>query len=163
MARGKANSATTATPPRPRGAAWRPTEIQKHYSELLAQAKDEPQTIEASDGSLLILEEKGSADFYKRLAQVMAEVSQFGAAYDTHRGEDSASWAAQTPYPWIRSLDTGEIKEFADEVLAYALDGAARQTLENFDGLLAAWRSTAETYEAPEILAQMTAEIDSGD
>lgn len=157
---GRGHRSDSATPTRARGAAWRPTEVQRSYRDLLDSAKEEPQTIEDSDGSLLVLEEKGQADFFKRLAEAMAEINQFQAAYSAHREEAPASWAAQTPFPWARSLDRDEVQDFARELLVYALDGAARKTLENFEGNLAAWRSTAETYEQPEVLAQMTAEID---
>ena len=141
-------------------APWRPRELQRNYRTLLDEAKVEPQEILETDGSMLVVAEKGRFEFERELTQRLATAAQFQAAYAAHRQDEPASWAAQTPFPWLRSLDREEVDEFAQELIAYTLDAAQRRTLENLEGNLRAWRSTAEIYEQPEVLAQMMAAID---
>lgn len=163
VARKRDRSGTAASPARPRGAPWRPTEIQRSYRDLLDSAKQEPQTIQDADGSLLVVETKEQADFEHRIARHLAEAAQFQAAYTAHAKQDPLSWAAETPYPWLAGLSREEIAEFARELLAYALDAAQRRTVESLEGNLKAWQSTAEVYEQPEVLAQLIAPIDAAE
>lgn len=116
--------------------------------------------IQDADGSLLVVETKEQADFEHELVRHLADAAQFEAAYVAHAQEEPSAWAAQTPYPWLASLDRDEVAEFARELLAYTLDAAQRETLESLEGNLRAWRSTAEVCEQPEVLAQLTAPID---
>ena len=107
-----------------------------------------------------LVAEKGRVDFEHELAPRVAVAAQFQAAYAAHRRDEPRAWAAQTPFPWLRSLSSDEVDEFAQELIAYTLDAAQRRTLENLEGNLRAWRSTAEIYEQPEVLAEMMAAID---
>lgn len=144
-------------------APWRPTEVQREYRALLDRAKDEPQVIVDSDDSVLIVELKARADFEQTLVGHLANAAQFQAAFSVHRDDHPAQWAAFTPYPWLGSLDREQIDEFAKELIAYALDAAQRRTIENLEGNLRAWQSTAEIYEDPDLLALLTASIDSSE
>ena len=159
MGRGK-RSQGRATRPAAAVAPWRPRELQRDYRTLLDEAKLEPQEILDSDGSMLVVVEKGRVDFEHELSQRLAIAAQFQAAYAAHRREEPAAWAAQTPFPWLSSFGRDEVDEFAQELIAYTLDAAQRRTLENLEGNLRAWRSTAGIYEQPEVLAEMMAAID---
>jgi hypothetical protein len=141
-------------------APWRPRQLQRDYRTLLDEAKVEPQEILDTDGSMLVVAEKGLVDFEHELAQRLAVAAQFQAAYSAHRRDEPASWAAQTPFPWLGSLEREEVAEFAQELIAYTLDAAHRRTLENLEGNLRAWRSTADIYEQPEVISEMMAAID---
>lgn len=161
MGRERRTHGKTATPTAARaGAPWRPRQLQRNYRALLDEAKLEPQEILDTDGSMLVVAEKGRVDFERELTQRIAVAAQFQAAYAAHRRDEPASWVAQTPFPWLASLDREEVGEFAQELIAYTLDAAQRRTLENLEGNLRAWRSTAEIYEQPQVLAEMMAAID---
>jgi hypothetical protein len=161
---GRQSSRARVVAPRREGrdaaAPWRPRELQRDYRSLLDRAKEEPQTILDSDGSMLVVEPKERADFERQLAEHVAAAAQFQAAYAANREREPASWAAQTPFPWLASFEPEEVGEFARELLGYTLDAAQRGTLENLEGNLRAWRSTASIYEQPELLAALTAPID---
>jgi hypothetical protein len=139
---------------------WRPRELQRNYRALLDEAKLEPQEILDADGSMLVVAEKGRIEFERELTERIEAAAQFQATYAAHRRDKPASWAAQTPFPWLASLDRDEVDEFAQELIAYTFDAARRRTLEGLDGNLRAWRSTAGIYEQPEVLAEMMAAID---
>lgn len=141
-------------------APWRPTELQRDYRSLLDSAKEKPQTILDSDGSMLVIEPKDRADFNRKLVEHFAKAVQLQAAYIANQGKEPAVWAAQTPFPWLNSLNRDEAEEFVHEFLAYALDAARRGTLDNFEGNLQAWHSTAEIYEQPGLLDMLTASLD---
>lgn len=161
MGRGRGRGSSSATTPaRGRDAPWRPTEVQRAYRDLLDRAKDEPQTILDADGSQLVVEAKEEADFAHGVVEHLSDAARFQAAYGMHADEEPARWAAATPYPWLASFDRDEVAEFARELVAYALDAAQRRTLESLEGNLRAWRSTAEIYERPEVLAQLQDAID---
>lgn len=113
-----------------------------------------------SDGALLVVEDWQDSTFHRALCELFANVAQFNAAYAHHQDENPKEWAAESPYPWLASLTPEEIIEFAHELLAYALDAASRGTLDNVEGNIAAWRSTAELYEQPEILNALVVPID---
>jgi 23S rRNA G2069 N7-methylase RlmK/C1962 C5-methylase RlmI len=140
--------------------AWRPSELQRGYRAVLDSAKDVPQLIFDTDGSILVIEPKEQADFAHAMVERLADVAQFRAAYTAHADEPAARWASETPYPFVAALDPGEVADFARELLGFALDAAQRHTLEFFEGNLRAWRSTAEVYESPDQLAALLAPID---
>lgn len=158
MARGKRPRARTRAGQAV--APWRPRELQRDYRSLLDEAKREPQEILDTDGSMLVIAPKGRVDFEHELVQRLGVAARFQVSYAAHRDDEPASWAAQTPFPWLASLDVEEVHEFAQELIAYTLDAARRGTLENLEGNLHAWRSTADIYEQPDVLADMMAAID---
>jgi hypothetical protein len=127
---------------------------------VLDMAKEAPQSILDSDGEMLVVQTKRSADFQRQLQERVAEAARFQAVYAYNRDKDPSDWAGQTTFPFLAALSRAEVEEFARELLAYTLDAARRETLENLDGNLRAWGATAEIYEDPEVLAQMTAAID---
>ncbi len=131
---------------------WRPSELQRGYRAVLDRAKERPQLIADTDGSLLVIEPKVEADFAHAMVDRLGEVAQFRAAYTAHVGEPPTRWAGETPYPWLAAFEPEEIADFARELLAFALDAAQRHTLEFFEGNLRAWRSTAQVYESPDQL-----------
>lgn len=139
---------------------WRPSELQRGYRAVLDGAKERPQLIADTDGSLLVIEPKLQADFAHALVDRLAEVAQFRAAYTAHVEEPPARWAAETPYPWLAAFEPEEVADFARELLAFALDAAQRHTLEFFEGNLRAWRSTADIYESPDQLAALLEPFD---
>ncbi len=157
MARGTGRKPRSGRRP---DAPWRPRELQRDYRSMLDRAKDEPQAILDSDGSMLVVEPKERADFASGLVERLAELAQFQAAYGANGSTEPSAWVAQTPFPWLASFSRDEVDEFARELLAYTLDAAQRGTIESLEGNLRAWRSTAEVYERPEVLEQLTAAID---
>ncbi len=160
MGRGDEGKETIVSGVRLRSAPWRPTEVQRRYRLLLDRAKDEPQMIVDTDDSVLLIQPKDQADFEHGLREHLAAAAQFHAVYAMHREEEPAGWAAATPYPWLRGFDSAEVSGFAHELVAYALDAAQRGTLENLEGNLRAWRSSAEIYEDPELVAHLIEAID---
>jgi hypothetical protein len=159
MARGQGAGAAREKAPRD-GAVWRPSVLQRAYRKLLDRAKEEPQVIEDSDGSLLVVESKERSDFGRELAEELADVAQFQAAYSANAGKRTASWAAQTPYAWLAALDSDEVADFARELLSFGLDAARRGTLEHFRGNLRAWESTAGAYGSPDVLEALLEPIE---
>lgn len=159
MARGRGRGRATAEAAQAPD-AWRPSELQRGYRAVLDSAKERPQLIVDTDGSLLIIEPKIQADFAHALVDRLAEVAQFRAAYMAHVDELPASWASETPYPWIAAFDSEEVAGFANELLGFALDAAQRHSLEFFEGNLRAWQSTAEVYESPDQLAALLEPIE---
>jgi len=141
------------------GGPWRPSEIQRSYRALLDSAKEEAQVIVDTDKTQLLLEERSKAEFRIALIRRLGEIAQFHAAYARNRESEPAEWAAQTPYPWLAAFSRQEADEFASELLAYALDAVRSESMERFEGNLAAWRSTAEIYDQPEIIERMLASI----
>lgn len=158
-----AASSRTRSSSRSPDAPWRPTEVQRDYRLLLDSAKSRPVTILDSDGETLVLQKQRQADFEHELREAVAELARFQAVYAQHRGRSAREWAAQTAYPWLTSFDLEEVEEFGRELLAYTLDAARRGTLENLRGNLRAWESTAEIYEDPELLAEMTKSVELAD
>jgi hypothetical protein len=165
MARGS----TEKTPRKsPRGRAsrrsalapWGPTEIQRDYRTLLDRAKDRPQEVLDSDGELLVLQVKRVADFQRRLQAQVAEAGRFLAVYNEHRRRQPREWAMQTGYPWLAAFSTAEVAEFAQELVAYVFDAGQRGTLEQLEGNLRAWESTAGIYGQPEVMRALRAPLD---
>lgn len=153
VARGRASG-------RSAGAPWGPTEIQRDYRTLLDWAKDRPQEVLDSDGELLIIQGKSIADFHRRLREQMAEAGRFLAVFNEHREAPPGQWAMQTAYPWLAALSPEEVAEFAQELVAYTLDAAQRGTLEQIEGNLHAWESTAGVYGQPDVMRALCAPVD---
>jgi hypothetical protein len=130
-------------------APWGPTEIQRDYRTLLDRAKDSPQDVLDSDGELLVIQVKARADFQRRLQEQVAATSRFFAIYREHLDVPSRQWAMQTAYPWLAVFSQEEVAEFAHELVSYTLDAGQRGTLEQIEGNLRAWESTAGVYEQP--------------
>lgn len=105
-----------------------------------------------TDGTMLVIEPKSEADFNRGLVSHLADVAQFQAARHANGDDTVASWAKQTPYPFVAALDAEEVAEFARELVAFSIDAAQRQSLRYFEGAVAAWQSTAEVYQDPEQL-----------
>jgi hypothetical protein len=141
-----------------RQTVFRASEVQRSYRVLLDAAKEGPVQILDADGTVLGLEPWDQLDFAHRYRDHAARVDQFRQVYIRHREQPAAEWAAMTPFPWIDTLDRDEVAEFSEEIQALLLQAANRGELHELDGALHIWRSTANTYRAPEILAAMTEE-----
>ena len=152
-ARARASGRSAETP-------WGPTEIQRDYRTLLDRAKDSPQEVLDSDGELFLLQVKAIADFQRRLLEQVAETGRFLAIYNEHRGSPPARWAIQTRYPWLAAFSPEEVQEFAEELVAYTFDAGQRGTLEQLEGNLSAWESTAGIYGQPDVLRALHAPVD---
>jgi hypothetical protein len=144
-------------------APWGPTEIQRDYRTLLDRAKDSPQEVLDSDGELLVIQAKGVADFQRRLQGQVAETGRFLAVYNEHRDVPSREWAVQTPYPWLAAFSPEEVEEFAGELVAHTFDAGQRGTLEQLEGNLRAWESTAGVYGQPDIMRALGAPVVFGE
>jgi hypothetical protein len=131
---------------------WRVSDLQRRYRSVLDEAKSAAQLISDTDGTLLVIEPKSESDFNRAFVSHLADVAQFQAARHANSDETDASWANQTPYPFVAALDADEVAEFAKELVAFGIDAAQRQSLRYFEGAIAAWRSTAEVYQDPEQL-----------
>jgi hypothetical protein len=163
MARAPDEDRAASTQPRKDSVTWGPSSLQREYRKVLDLAKADAQVIIDSDGTSLVVELKSKAEFHTRLRDRMAQAGRFLAVYRANAERDPAGWANQTDFPYLAALDSDEVEEFSRELLAYTLDAAQRGTLENLEGNLRAWRSTAGIYESPEVLAQMTADLDPAD
>jgi hypothetical protein len=152
--RGRASGRSAAAP-------WGPTEIQRDYRTLLDWAKDRPQEVVDSDGELLVIQDKGIADFQRRLREQVAEAGRFLAVFNEHRDVAPARWAVQTAYPWLAAFSPEEVAEFAEELVAYTFDAAQRGTLEQLEGNLRAWESTAGIYAQPDVMRALRAPVDA--
>ncbi len=141
---------------------WGPTEIQRDYRSFLDSAKDRPQEVLDSDGELLVLQAKPVADFQRRLQAQVAEVGRFLAVYNEHRRRAPRAWAMQTGYPWLAAFSATEVAEFAQELVAYVFDAGQRGTLEQLEGNLRAWESTAGMYGQPDVMRALRAPVDPG-
>jgi hypothetical protein len=159
MGRGKADT-IEGIRAKPRGAAFRASEVQRGYRELLDRAREEPQQILDADGSAFAVEPWNEMRFARRFQQIASAAAQLRAVYGRHRDESAAEWAALTPFPWLAGFDADEVADFAEELVDLVLDASNRGDLEELEGFLAAARSTGEIYNAPELLDQMTGELD---
>jgi hypothetical protein len=159
----RANNKTKTVAARRRGArsSWGPTALQREYRAVLDSAKHDAQVIVDSDGTALVMQLKDDADFHTQLADRLAQVGRFLAVCQANAGREPREWANQTDFPYVAAFDADEVDEFSRELLSYTIDAAQRGTLENIEGNLRAWQSTAGIYENPELLAQMTAELDT--
>lgn len=142
-------------------APWGPTELQRDYRTLLDRAKHSPQDLLDSDGELLVILDKQTAEFQRALRDQVAETARFLAVFQEHRDVPAERWAAQTAYPWLAALGAEEIAEFATELLAETLQAAQRGALDQLHGNLAAWESTASLYADPGQLRAMLAPLRS--
>lgn len=138
---------------------WGPTEIQRDYRSFLDSAKDRPQEVLDSDGELLVLQAKRVADFQRRLQSHVAEAGRFLAVYNEHRRRPPREWAMQTAYPWLAAFSMAEVAEFAQELVAYVFDAGQRGTLEQLEGNLRAWESTAGIYGQPDVMRALRAPV----
>ncbi len=141
-------------------APWGPTEVQRDYRTLLDRAKDSPQEVLDSDGELLVIQTKGVAEFQRRLQAQVAETARFLAIYNEHRDTPPSEWAMQTGYPWLAAFGNEEVGEFARELVAHTFDAAQRGTLEQVEGNLRAWESTAGLYGAPDAMLALLEPVD---
>ncbi len=66
-------------------------------------------------------------------------------------------------FPWVRHLNDDEKREFAAEWLATLTAAADMDNNAAVEGVVAAWRHTAEIYADPELYAILTRKIDKGD
>jgi hypothetical protein len=145
---------------RERRQPWKPSSLQREYRAVLDRAKEEPQVILDVDDEQLVIQRKDESDFQRELCQRVGQLARFQAVFAANREREPSRWAAQTDFPYLAAFDRDDVSEFARELLAYTLDAAQRGTLENLEGNLRAWASSASIYENPEALAQMTADID---
>lgn len=145
---------------KPRGAAFRASEVQRGYRELLDRAREEPQQILDVDGSAFAVEPWEEMRFARRYRQVAAAAAQFRAVYGRHGDESAGEWAALTPFPWLAGFDGAEVAEFDEQLVGLLLDAGNLGDLEELEGFLAAARSTGEIYNRPEVLEQLTRALD---
>ena len=138
-----------------RKTVFRASEVQRSYRALLDAAKEGPVQILDSDGSVLGLEPWDELNFHRRYRDAAARVDQFCQAHARNLGRPASEWAALTPFPWLDTLDRDEVAEFSEEIKRLLLRAANRGELHELDGALHIWRSTADTYRSPEILAAM--------
>lgn len=167
MARAKNTSGSAASGRRgrrrPTGGVWKPAALQRDYRAVLDRAKKDPQVIFDTDGDLLVVERKEDADLRRELQERFTQLARFRAALAANRGREPREWASQTDFPYLASFDAEEVEEFARELLVYTLDAAQRGTVENLDGNLRAWQSSASIYEDAAMLAKMTSDVDPAD
>jgi hypothetical protein len=161
----RANNKSKAVGAARRGprSSWGPTALQREYRAVLDQAKAHAQVIVDSDGTSLVVQLKDDADFYAGLSERLAQTGRFLASLRANAGREPSEWVNQTDFPYLAAFDAEEVEEFSRELLAYTLDAAQRGTLENLEGNLRAWKSSADIYENPALLAQLTADVDLGD
>jgi hypothetical protein len=152
-ARGRASGRSADAP-------WGPTEIQRDYRTLLDRAKDAPQEVLDSDGEVLVIQTKGVAEFQRRLQAQVAETARFMAIFNEHREVLPSEWAMQTAYPWVAAFSSDELAEFARELVADTFDAAQRGALENLEGNLRAWASTAGVYGQPDAMRALLSQVD---
>ncbi|MFL5963269.1 MAG: hypothetical protein ACJ757_10305 [Gaiellaceae bacterium] len=138
-----------------RQTVFRASEVQRSYRALLDAAKEGPVQILDSDGSVLGLESWDDIAFSHRFRDLAARISQFRQVYARNRDQPASEWAGMTPFPWAETLDGDEVAEFLDEIQGLLLEAANVGELRDLDGALHIWRSTANTYLAPEILEAM--------
>lgn len=124
---------------------------------MLDSARSEPQVIVDTDDEQLVIQLKSDADFDRELGERIRQLARFQAIYADNRDRAVSEWAQQTEFPYLAPFDVDEVESFARELLAYTLDAGQRHTLENLDGNLRAWASSAGIYESPELLERMTA------
>ncbi|MGH2848045.1 MAG: hypothetical protein ACRDL0_18855 [Thermoleophilaceae bacterium] len=127
---------------------------------MLDSAKARAQVIVDSDGTTLVVQLKDDADLHAGLTDRVAQLGRFLAVARANAGRDPREWAQQTDFPYLAAFDAEEVDDFSRELLAYTLDAAQRGTLDSLEGNLRAWESSAEIYEDPELLAQLTADLD---
>lgn len=163
MARAQSKNRTVTARPRGERAAWGPTALQREYRKVLDSAKHDAQLIIDSDGTGLVMQLKDDADFYAGLGDRVAQVGRFLAVYRANAGREPEEWANQSDFPYLAAFDSDEVEEFSRELLAYTLNAAQRGTLESLEGNLRAWESSADIYEHPDVLAQMTDDFDPAD
>lgn len=163
MARAQSNKRTGAAEHRGERATWGPTALQREYRKVLDSAKHEAQLIIDSDGTGLVMQLQDDADFYASLGDRVAQVGRFLAVWRANAGRTPEAWANQTDFPYLAAFDSDEVDQFSRELLAYTLDAAQRGTLENLQGNLRAWQSSADIYEHPDVLAKMTADFNAAD
>jgi hypothetical protein len=159
-AQNTSKSATVSTRGQGPGRPWKPSALQRDYRAVLDRAKEEPQFILDVDNEMLVIERKEDSDFRRGLQVRMSQLARFQAVLAAHQGREPREWASQTDFPYLSAFDRDDVDEFARELIAYTLDAAQRGTLENLEGNLRAWMSSASIYENPEMLAAMTADMD---
>lgn len=143
--------------------SWGPTALQREYRVVLDSAKAAAQVIVDSDGTSLVVQRKDDADLHRGLSARLAQAGRFLATLRANADRDPREWANQTDFPYVAALDSEEVEDFARELLAYTVDAAQRGTLENLEGNLRAWESSAGIYEDPTLLEQLTADLDPTD
>jgi hypothetical protein len=163
MARANNKSKAVGRGRRATRSTWGPTALQREYRAVLDSAKAHAQVIVDSDGTTLVVQLKDEADFHAGLAERVAQAGRFLAVHRANAGREPREWAQQTDFPYLAAFDAEEVDEFSRELLAYTIDAAQRGTLENLEGNLRAWRSSADIYEDPQVLAQLTAELDTAE
>jgi hypothetical protein len=138
---------------------FRASDVQRRYRAVLNGAKEDGlvQILDA-DGTVLAVELWKDAEFAGSLLEWARTAGQFREVFERHHEEPIADWAALTPFPWIDSLDSEEIEEFVDELARATLLAAGRDDLSEVVGLVRAFKSTADTYRAPDVLAAMLEE-----
>jgi hypothetical protein len=138
---------------------FRASDVQRRYRAVLNGAKEDGlvQILDA-DGTVLAVELWKDAEFAGSLLEWARTAGQFREVFERHHEEPIADWAALTPFPWIDSLDSDEIEEFVDELARATLLAAGRDDLSEVVGLVRAFKSTADTYRAPDVLAAMLEE-----
>jgi hypothetical protein len=99
--------------------------------------------------------------FQQQLAERVGQLARFQAALEANRDCPPSTWVGASDFPYLAAFDRDGVEEFARELAAYVFDAEQHGTVENLEGNLRAWRSTASILTSePEVLAAMTADID---
>lgn len=138
---------------------FRASDVQRRYRAVLDGAKEDGlvQILDA-DGTVLAVELWKDAEFAGSLLEWARTAGQFREVFERHHEEPVGDWASLSPFPWIDSLHPGEVEELVDELARTTLLAAGRGDLSEVIGLVRAFKATADTYRAPDVLAAMLEE-----
>jgi len=127
------------------GTAYRASDLQRRYRELLDHAKDRPVQVLDRDGSALGVERWEKLVFEHDLREHAARAAQLIHAYGSHQGRPASEWARLTPYPWIAGLAQRSLDEFVSELQFRVLDAAQKGTIDELEAFLRGARLSSES------------------
>ncbi|NEE44127.1 hypothetical protein [Streptomyces microflavus] len=154
---GVATPVATSTPP-----------IEVSFSELLQKPRETAAKVKAGrglkikrrDGEDLHLgvaaDRDASLELVRALILMMSRITE-----RSPEGSAAVQDAALRAFPWAQALPLTARQEFVGELLSLTEAGASLGLLEPSAAVIAAWRSTAQVYADPELLATLTS--DHGD
>ncbi|MGH7883140.1 MAG: hypothetical protein ACREN8_09595 [Candidatus Dormibacteraceae bacterium] len=130
---------------------WRATDLQRRYRQVLDSATEEPSlVIDGEQAFLVELAEPARAR--NAILERINQLAQLLAVQEKFEDVQPSEWGALTPFPWIAQLPIDEAQEFQHELLSSLITAARTENITAADGVLAAWKSTAEAYEDPKLL-----------
>jgi len=139
----------------PSGTAFRGSDLQRQYRNVLDAARVSPVQVTDSDGHRLVIADWDEVKFAWTFLRMTDAIAQFHAAWAAHNEDPPAAWVSMTPFPFLAVFDSEDVKEFSDELIPYLEESVRRRDLTGFLGNLRAWESSAETYNDEAMLAQM--------